>query len=241
MSSTLATVDKALSGQLKNSLTRNLIRVVLVVYILLITSLSYSTLSIFESTLFQIAYLALLAYMALLDPASALLMAAAYLFTLQQLNKPEIRSSNNANNIMNRNNNNVNNANNNVNRNNNNVNNANNTMNRNNNNVNNANNTLNILNARNNRENFEETLMPTLSNVPTDPSHEDHPAFKTMTENLAQAGVFTSDLQFKDAQSNYVPDIDQTASIKTLTNQFSAQGVDLPRGFDLSIYSGYEL
>jgi hypothetical protein len=225
MSSTLATVDKALSGQLKDSLTRNLIRVVLVVYILLITSLSYSTLSVFENTFFQIAYLALLAYMALLDPASALLMAAAYLFTLQQLNKPEVKSSNNSNNSNNRNN--ANNSNN-VNRNN-----SNNTL--------NANNTLNMLNARNNRENFQETVMPILQNVPTESSHEDHPAFKTMTENLAQAGIFTSDLQFKDAQSNFVPEIDQNSGIKTLNTQFSAQGVDLPRGFDLSIYSGYEL
>ena len=213
MSSTLATVDKALSGQLKNSLTRNLIRVVLVVYILLITSLSYSTLALFENTLFQIAYLALLAYMALLDPASALLMAAAYLFTLQQLNKPEIKAANNSNNANNNTSNNINNA-------------------------------LNILNARNNRENFEETgtdvtLVPSMTSnmVPTMDSHEDHPAFKTMTENLAQAGVFTSDLQFKDAQSNFVPEMDQNASVKTLTNQFSAQGIDLPRGFDLSIYS----
>lgn len=229
MSSTLATVDKALSGQLKDSLTRNLIRVVLVVYILLITSLSYSTLSVFENTFFQIAYLALLAYMALLDPASALLMAAAYLFTLQQLNKPEVKSSNNSNNRNNVNN--VNNSNN-VNRNNSN-NNSNNAL--------NANNTLNMLNARNNRENFQETVMAPLQNVPTESSHEDHPAFKTMTENLAQAGIFTSDLQFKDAQSNFIPEIDQNSGIKTLNTQFSAQGVDLPRGFDLSIYSGYEL
>jgi hypothetical protein len=177
--------------------------------------------------------------MALLDPASALLMAAAYLFTLQQLNKPEVKSSNNSNNsnnTMNRNNsnnvNNVNNVNNNVNNSNNNSN-SNNAL--------NANNTLNMLTARNNRENFQETAMPTLQNVPTESSHEDHPAFKTMTENLAQAGVFTSDLQFKDAQSNFVPEIDQNSGIKTLNAQFSAQGVDLPRGFDLSIYTGYEL
>jgi hypothetical protein len=98
-----------------------------------------------------------------------------------------------------------------------------------------------MLNARNNCENFGETVMPTLPNVPINLSHEDHPAFKTMTENLAQAGVFTSDLQFKDAQSNFIPDIDQASSIKTLNNQFSAQGIDLPRGFDTSIYSGYEL
>jgi hypothetical protein len=98
-----------------------------------------------------------------------------------------------------------------------------------------------MLNARNNREKFEATVMPTLPNVPINLSHEDHPAFKTMTENLAQAGVFTSDLQFKDAQSNFIPDIDQASSIKTLNNQFSAQGIDLPRGFDTSIYSGYEL
>ena len=39
MSLTLATVDKALSGQLKDSFTRNLIRVILVIYILMISSL----------------------------------------------------------------------------------------------------------------------------------------------------------------------------------------------------------
>ena len=87
MSTTLASIDKAISGQLKDSATRNIIRVVLVIYIVMITSIPRSTLEVFNNTFFQIAYLALLAYMALLDPASALLMAAAYLFTVQQLNR----------------------------------------------------------------------------------------------------------------------------------------------------------
>jgi hypothetical protein len=203
MSSALASLDKTLSGQLKDSVVRNVIRVLLVVYIVMITSIPRSTLEVFNNTFFQVAYLALLAYMALLDPASALLMAAAYLFTVQQLNRPEIKVVVSSRPMM-------------------------------------MNST-----PRQMKENFDEVTPVVANNQTMAPAisitseiHSEHPAYQTMTENLAKQGVFTSDLQFKDAQSNMIPNIDQNVGIKTLTNQFSAQGIDLPRGFDSEIYRG---
>ena len=93
----------------------------------------------------------------------------------------------------------------------------------------------------NNRENFSgpvannATMAPALAIASE--THSEHPAYQTMTDNL----TFTTDLQFKDAQSNYVPEVDQNAGIKSWQNQFSAQGIDLPRGFDSEIYRGAEL
>ena len=222
MSSVLASLEKVLSSNLKNSVVLNVVRVVLVIYILMITSIPVTTLAVFENTLFQVFYLALLAYMALVDPASALLMAAAYLFTVQQLNQPIARMmNNNSNNNNNRSNNSNNNRNNNV------------MMNNNNNNNN------------NNRENFGEPVANNVTMAPAlaiaSETHSEHPAYQTMTDNLANGSTFTTDLQFKDAQSNFVPEVDQTAGIKSWANQFSAQGIDLPRGFDAEIYRGAEL
>jgi len=204
MSSTLVSFEKALSGQLKNTIVLNVIRVVLVIYILMITSIPVSMLRLFENLLFQVFYLSLLAYMALIDPASALLMAAAYLFTVQQLNQTMgmgVSSNNNVVKMMNNN----------------------------------------SVMMNNNRENFSgpvannATMAPALAIASE--THSEHPAYQTMTDNL----TFTTDLQFKDAQSNYVPEVDQNAGIKSWQNQFSAQGIDLPRGFDSEIYRGAEL
>jgi hypothetical protein len=160
--------------------------------------------------------------MALLDPASAILMAAAYLFTVQQLNRPGQKTVKSEKTVyqlqvevdeqikkrmMNN---------------------------------------MNNMNNMNHRENFDiapvvankEVMAPALAIASE--THSEHPAFQTMTENLAKQGVFTSDLQFKDAQSNFVPGIDQNVGIKTLENQFSAQGIDLPRGFDTEVFMGAE-
>ena len=52
MSSTLVSFEKALSGQLKNTIVLNVIRVVLVIYILMITSIPVSMLRLFENLLF---------------------------------------------------------------------------------------------------------------------------------------------------------------------------------------------
>jgi hypothetical protein len=217
MSSRLVSFEKTLSSQLKNTVVLNVIRVFLVIYILMITSIPVSMLRLFENVLFQIFYLSLLAYMALIDPASALLMAAAYLFTVQQLNQTMgmgVSSNNNVVKMMN-------------------------------------NNTSMMMNNNammnnNKRENFtgpvanNTTMAPALAIASE--THSEHPAFQTMTDNLSAAGsTFTSDLQFNDAQSNYVVDVDQTAGIKSWQNQFSAQGIDLPRGFDSDIYRGAQL
>jgi hypothetical protein len=66
------------------------------------------------------------------------------------------------------------------------------------------------------------------------------PAYKTMTQNLAdsETNVFTTQRQFQDAQSNFVPNVDPNVGIKSTHNQISIQGVDLPNGFDTSIYVG---
>ena len=212
MSSKLMSMEKTLNNQFKNPIVINIIRVLLVVYILFLTSLNRNVLSLFENTLFQIAYLALLAYMALIDPAASLLMAAAYLLTIQQLNRPHFKPNTYYNRQMN---------------------------------------SIQTNSLR--MENFQEMAHPLVSSNPANQpilmindSHPvssnqlegDHPAFKTMTENIAEKTVFTTDTQFQDAQSNFVPEVSQNNGIKSWTNQFSAQGVDLPRGYDTEIYTG---
>ena len=90
MSSSLSSIEKTLNHQFKKPVVINVIRVVIVVYILFLTSIPRNVISLFENTLFQLFYLALLAYMALVDPVCALLMAGAYLLTIQQLNRPYV-------------------------------------------------------------------------------------------------------------------------------------------------------
>jgi len=85
--STLANLDKTLSGQLKKPVVSTVLRVVLVLYILMLSSVDRSLLTLSENLYFQIFYFASLAYVAMVDPATAVLMAAAYLFTVQQLNR----------------------------------------------------------------------------------------------------------------------------------------------------------
>ena len=215
MSSKLMSMEKSLNNQFKKPLVINVVRVLIIVYILFLTSLSRDVLSVFENTLFQIAYLALLAYVALIEPVSAILMAAAYLLTIQQLNRPHFKPNTHYNNQMN---------------------------------------SMNSIQTNSLRmENFQEMAHPLVSSNPANQpvlmvndSHPvssnqlegDHPAFKTMTENIAEKTVFTTDTQFQDAQSNFVPNVNQNNGIKSWTNQFSAQGVDLPRGYDTEIYTG---
>ena len=68
---------------------------------------------------------------------------------------------------------------------------------------------------------------------------DDHPAFKTMTENIAAvSNTFTSQQQFVDVQSNELLNINQKEGIKAWSTQFSAQGLDLPHGFDHEEYRG---
>ena len=207
MSSSLNSMEKTLNHQLKNPIVINVLRVLIVIYIIFLTSIPRNIISIFENTLFQLFYLALLAYMALIDPVSALLMAAAYLLTIQQLNRSVVKyNTNTFNNGP----------------------------------SNNIQSNLYV------NEKFQEMAHP-LNSSPSPviqmlnsstPFDNDHPAFKTMTENIAQKTTFTTDTQFQDAQSNFVPNVSQNNGIKTLTNQFTAQGIDLPRGFDADIYTG---
>ena len=207
MSSSLNSMEKTLNHQLKKPVVINVLRVVIVVYILFLTSVPRNIISLFQNTLFQLFYLALLAYMALIDPVSALLMAAAYLLTIQQLNRSTIKyNSNTFNNGP----------------------------------------THSIQSNSYVNEKFQEMAHPLnsspspvlqMSNTSTS-FDNDHPAFKTMTENIAEKTTFTTDMQFQDAQSNFVPDVSQNNGVKTLTNQFTAQGIDLPRGFDADIYTG---
>ena len=66
-----------------------------------------------------------------------------------------------------------------------------------------------------------------------------HPAFKTMTENLAEdSQSFTSKMQFQDAGSNLIPGADPNVGIKALKNGLSPQGLDFPNGYDKSDYYG---
>jgi hypothetical protein len=269
MSPSFESVNKSINGLFKNNTSLTITRVVFVVILVFMTSIPRSVLVIFENVFFQVFYLALMAYFALLDAPSALLMAAIYLFAIQQLNKstPAKVANVNLNNI--------------------------------NNNVlphlqtlpteavvkmmNNKQEELlktqqaalddtmrvrkNMLDSQKgdlqdvmpdvmsmDNKNFKTQSMMLnnsdpidfdLSPVPTSQVNEGfespdtHPAYKTMTENIAAAAnMFTTPQQFIDAQTNQIEKVNQTEGIKSNTNQITIQGLDLPRGFDYEDYIG---
>lgn len=211
--STLANLDKTLNRQLKDPVVSTVIRVVLVLYILALSSVDRSFLELFENLYFQVFYFAALAYVAMVDPATAVLMAAAYLFSVQQLNRglPAAPvASEEAGDPA----------------------------------------TPGVTEMPMAIPGVTEMPMATPMNGPgamvSQSSSEgfenengvvmgeaDHPASRTMTENL-----FTSDSQFLDAQSNALPGQDQNTGIKSQTNQFSPQGLDLPSGYNPEDYLG---
>ncbi len=88
-------------------------------------------------------------------------------------------------------------------------------------------------------DNFDklEHFEPTGGMDILDPST--HPAFKTMTENLAEdSKSFTTKMQFQDAGSNLIPGADPNVGIKAWKNQNGIQGLDFPNGYDKSDYYG---
>lgn len=193
------TLDKSVSGCLKDSTCNTVVCGLLVLYMVMLGSIKRSVLELFENVLFQVAYLALTAYVALIRPATAILMASAYLFTIQELNhgKPMkavvVKTTPNGTVVVP---------------------------------------TASLTDAGNmvNHNNVAEGF-----NAP-----EDDPAYKTMTENLDQ-GVFTTDKQFHDAQSNKLPGVNQMEGVKSWNTQFTAQGTDLPHGYNPEEYTGFEM
>jgi hypothetical protein len=220
-------LDKAVSGVFKNQMLTMSVRVLLVIIILSMSYISRGVLSIFENGIFQLFYLVLMAYVVLLDAPSGLLMATIYLFAVQQLNKPENKSENkpvkmtSSNNLFNHN-----------------------ALKDNFNNV-----QLNELVSMA-KSNFKfgesftdvpvmQTNRPSMAsplNLNKQLDAETQPAFKTMTENLDESTLFTTKAQFENAQSHNVPGVDQTGSVKSLQTQLSAQGIDLPHGYDAEEY-----
>ncbi len=219
-------LDKAVSGLFKNQMLTMGVRVLLVIIILSMSYISRQTLSVFENGIFQLFYLVLMAYVVLLDAPSGLLMATIYLFAVQQLNKPEqktvkvkLTASNNLfnNNALRDSFNDI---------------------------------KLNQLvsmaqsNFKLGTEKFTDMPSPSMGtpsmasplNLNKQLDAETQPAFKTMTENLDESSLFTTQAQFESAQSHNVPGVDQTGSIKSLQTQLSAQGIDLPHGYDPEEY-----
>lgn len=226
----LSGLDKAVSGVFKNQMLTMGLRVLLVIIILSMSYISRDVLSVFESGIFQLFYLVLMAYVVLLDAPSGLLMATIYLFAVQQLNKPEHKTKN-VKAVK--------------------VNTSHNLFNNNSLKDNFSNVQLNELvsmaksNFKLGGEAFEDvpSMMPTNGPSMAHPLNlnkqldvETQPAFKTMTENLDESTLFTTKAQFENAQSHNVPGIDQTGSVKSLQNQLSAQGIDLPHGYDAEEY-----
>lgn len=75
----------------------------------------------------------------------------------------------------------------------------------------------------------ENVPVPQVMN--NNPEDVPDPAFQTLTENVIST-AFTSDSQFRDAQSNMVQGADPDAGVKTFVKQQGAQGLDAPIGFD---------
>jgi hypothetical protein len=228
------------------------IRIVLILILVFLVYIPKNVLAVFENFFFQAFYLLLMAYLALMDAPSGLLMATIFLFAIQQLNQSNKSSTTGSssvalmqkvqpNQMMDKK-------------------------------------TMGMDNSESERMMMVD-VMQTLENEklvngvlqrktivekqrdevdmtqmfdnfgnvehfePTggmdilDPST--HPAFKTMTENLAEdSKSFTSKMQFQDAGSNLIPGADPNVGIKAWKNGLSAQGLDLPNGYDKSDYYG---
>lgn len=234
------------------SVTFVVIRIVLVLILVFLVYIPKNVLSVFENFFFQAFYLLLMAYLALMDAPSGLLMATIFLFAIQQLNQHHKSSPSGSpsvalikkgqqNQMMDKK-------------------------------------SMGMDNSESERmmmtdvmqtleneklvdgvltrrttvekqrnevdmtsmfDNFDklEHFEPTGGMDILDPST--HPAFKTMTENLAEdSNSFTTKMQFQDAGSNLIPGADPNVGIKAWKNGLGAQGLDLPNGYDKSDYYG---
>jgi hypothetical protein len=231
------------------------IRIVLVLLLVFLVYIPKNILAVFENFFFQAFYLLLMAYLALMDAPSGLLMATIFLFAIQQLNqhhkssptsvptlqpavivrqsqkspmmdKKSIGMDNSESEKM---------------------------MKydvmqtlENENLVNGVLQRRTVVEQQRNEvdmgkmfDNFDklEHFEPTGGMDILDPAT--HPAFKTMTENLEEdSKAFTSKMQFQDAGSNVVPGADPNVGIKAWKDQIGIQGFDLPKGYDKSDYYG---
>jgi hypothetical protein len=241
---TLEKVNKSVSGVFKHPAFLMIIRIGLVLVLVFMYKIHRKALSVFENVYFQVFYLVLMAYVALLDAPSALLMAAVYLFAIQQLNKSAPTKHIPVSNIVVDDGVGV--------------------------NVNGSDKMQKLLNIQQmdmdermkvrtqminsdiaraseipplNKANdlkTQELMMNTVEPFDTDAN----PAFKTLTENIASdknSGMFTTPQQFLDAQTNELTGIKQNEGIKVWENQFTAQGLDLPHGFDPEEYKAMSI
>ena len=233
---TLEKVNKSIVGFFKHPASLMVIRVSLVLVLVFMSKINRKALSVFENVYYQVFYLVLMAYVALLDAPSALLMAAVYLFAIQQLNKSApskmVPVANVVSDKVD---------------------------------VNTGDKTQQLLNMQQMdmdermkvRTQMINSNIATISEIPRPNKDSDlktqqlmmntvegfdtnaNPAFKTLTENIASdntKGTFTSQQQFLDAQTNELTGIKQSEGIKVWENQFSAQGLDLPNGYDPEEY-----
>jgi hypothetical protein len=251
MTSRLSSVSKSINGVIHHSsLVSNLLKAALIVVLVFMTSIPRKVLAVFENVFFQVFYLALMAYVALNDAPLALVMAAVYLFAVQQLNKSaphknvvpqqqmptqvtlpavsmkqeellqtqqkslddtmQVRKDmmSSQRQVL-------------------------------------QNVMPDAMTLENDQLKTQQMMLNNsfpndfkLSNV-KEGFEDDHPAFKTMTENIASvSNMFTTPQQFVDAQSNELVNINQKEGIKAWATQFSAQGLDLPHGFDHEEYRG---
>ena len=244
-------LSKSINNVMHNScLVSNLLKVGLIVVLVFMTSIPRKVLAVFENIFFQVFYLSLMAYVALNDAPLALVMAAVYLFAIQQLNKstphkkvvqqqmptqatlPAVLSMKQEELLRTQ--------------------------------QNSLDDTMRVRkDMMSSQRQVLQNVMPDamtlehdqlktqqmmlnnsfpndykLSNI-KEGFEDDHPAFKTMTENIASvSNMFTSPQQFMDAQSNELVNINQKEGIRSWTTQISSQGLDLPHGFDHEEYRG---
>ena len=240
-SSSLSSMKKLYTSRV----TFVVIRIVLVLILVFLVYIPKNVLAVFENFFFQAFYLLLMAYLALMDAPSGLLMATIFLFAIQQLNQHHKSSSvqiapvkaalvqmsqpmmdkkmmgmdnSESEKMM----------------------------------MTDVMQTLEneklvngVLQRRTvvEKQRNEVDMGKMFDNLehfePTGLDPATHPAFKTMTENLAEdSKSFTSKMQFQDAGSNLIPGADPNVGIKAFKNELGAQGLDFPNGYDKSDYFG---
>ena len=241
-------VAKSVNSLFTNTVYLTVIRVVLVLVLVFMAQIPRKSLIVFENIFFQVFYLALMAFVALMDAPTALLMAAVYLFAIQQLNRTKPSSvsrftdvkmpvASSAPKMLG----------------------------------------LEQLTTEPTYQKYETAVFDklytqTMMMDESDPTNfyvkqdsrmdnrvnqltstfektfekfdntkpeDTHPAYKTMTENIAETSkMFTTPQQFLDAQTNELVGVNQKEGIKVWEQEFSAQGLGLPNGFDAEDYRG---
>ena len=239
-------VDSAISKNMKRPVVVNTVRAVLIGYSVFVGNMPNWLLSMYDNFLFRLAIASLIVYFVFVDPVTALLMSAAFIFSVQENNYrkavapaqqeqvvpqvvlpqevvyqeqvvPQVVPQQQLNVVQPNDLEQIQQA-----------------------PVNQVQQQVqhNLLNKKLNQEQQvpvqQQVTRPGLNIHAPDavPFEFVHPASQTLTNNLNNNSAFTSEQQLRVAQTNIISGVDPDVGYKTLKGQLGSQGLNVPRGYD---------